>query len=77
MEEKSKEFSEERTDGQIPAAPEQTEKPPFVPSPKWKRVFAWVLFGIVIIGIITWLLNMACPDWIDFVKDWARNLLGL
>ena len=77
MEEKNEVFSEDQTAEQIPSETEQTEKTPFVPSPKWKRVFAWVLFGIVIIGIITWLLNMACPDWIDFVKDWARNLLGL
>lgn len=46
------------------------EKPVFVPSPKWKRVLAWVLFVIVAIGIITWLLNIAYPDWIDTVKGW-------
>ena len=28
------------------------EKPPFTPSSKSKRIFAWVLFGIVIIAII-------------------------
>ena len=49
----------------------QTEETPvFGPSPKWKRVLAWVLFVIVAIGIITWLLNIAYPDWIDTVKGW-------
>ena len=77
MEEKNEVFSEDQTAEQIPSETEQTEKMPFVPSPKWKRVFAWILFAIVIIGIITWLLNMAYLGWIQFVKDWARNLLGL
>lgn len=40
----------------------------FVPSPTWKRVVAWVLFAIVVLGIITWLLNIACPGWIEAVK---------
>lgn len=53
---------------------ETTEAPqtqePFVPSPAWKRAVAWVMFAIVILGVITWLLNIACPQWIDVVKGW-------
>lgn len=45
--------------------PERTE---FVPSPTWKRVTAWVLFAVVVLGIITWLLNIAWPGWIEAVK---------
>lgn len=50
---------------------EQMEKEPFVPSPKWKRIFAWILFGIVVIGIIFWLLHIAYPDmrWVTAIKN--------
>lgn len=54
----------------------QEEKEPFVPSPKWKRVFAWILFAIVTIGIVLWLLNIAYPgmQWIKTIKT-IRSLL--
>ena len=45
----------------------------FEPSPKWKRVFAWILFIIVCIGIVFWLLGIAYPTWIDSVKEWFGN----
>lgn len=50
---------------------EKMENEPFVPSPKWKRVFAWILFGIVAIGIIFWLLHIAYPDmrWVTTIKN--------
>lgn len=57
------------------AAPEE-QKAPFVPSSKGKRVLAWVLFVIVVLGIITWLLNMAFPAWIDAVKAWLAGLFS-
>ncbi len=41
-------------------APEQQE---FVSSPKWKRVLAWTLFGVMVLGIFCWLLNIAVPEW--------------
>lgn len=50
------------------------EKPPFTPSSKSKRIFAWVLFGIVIIAIINWLLCIAIPGWQQTVKDWLGQL---
>lgn len=50
------------------------EKPPFTPSSKSKRIFAWVLFDIVIIAIINWLLCIAIPDWQQAVKDWLGRL---
>lgn len=28
------------------------EQTPYVPRPKWQIVMAWVLFGIVVLGII-------------------------
>ncbi len=30
----------------------QTQQNPYVSRPKWQLVFAWVLFGIVLLGII-------------------------
>lgn len=30
----------------------QTQKEPYVPRPKWQIVMAWVLFGIVVLGVI-------------------------
>ncbi len=54
----------------------EAQKAPFVPSPGWKRVLAWVLFVIVVLGIITWLLNMAVPTWIDAVKAWFAGLFS-
>ncbi len=50
------------------------EKEPFVPSPTSKRVFAWILFAIVILGIISWLLSIAFPGWIETVRAWALGL---
>lgn len=57
------------------AVPEE-QKAPFVPSSKGKRILAWVLFVIVVLGIITWLLNMAFPTWIDAVKAWFAGLFS-
>ena len=50
------------------------EKEPFVPSSTSKRIFAWILFVIVILGIVSWLLNMAFPEWIETVRTWAQGL---
>lgn len=30
----------------------QNEKEPYVPRPKWQIVMAWVLFAIVVLGVI-------------------------
>ena len=62
MSEEEKKITQEET-------PEEPAEP-YVPSPKGKRVFAWVLFGIVCLGILLWLLGIARPDWIDTVKSW-------
>lgn len=72
--EENKEFTTENEE--VSAETEQTEKEPFVPSPRWKRIFAWVLFVIVVIGIICWLLNIAFPEWqwIDALHS-IRSLL--
>ena len=48
-------------------------KEEFIPSPKWKRVFAWVLFGIVVLGICCWLLNIAIPEWADKFFGYFRH----
>lgn len=72
-EEEKKITPEETPEEPTEKVPEtKTEEPaePYVPSPKWKRVFAWVLFGIVCLGIFLWLLGIARPDWIDTVKSW-------
>lgn len=45
----------------------------YVPSPKWKRVMAWILFGIVCVGIVCWLLSIAYPNWIDATKAWLSE----
>ena len=55
---------------------EEEVKAPFVPSPKWKRVLAWVFFVIVVLGIVTWLLNIAFPEWIADVKAWFAGLFS-
>jgi DNA-directed RNA polymerase subunit beta' len=39
------------------------ERPPFEPSPRWKRICAWILFVIVMIGTINWLISIAYPQW--------------
>lgn len=46
----------------------ETVNEEYVPSPRWKRVMAWVLFGIMCIAIVLWLLNIAFPTWIDSIK---------
>ncbi len=49
------------------------EKEPFVPSPRWKRVMAWLLFAVVALGIIFWLLDIAEPNWTEKLLDYFRN----
>lgn len=55
---------------------ESSEPEVFTPSSKGKRVFAWILFVIVVLGIITWLLNIACPGWIEATKAWLSGLFS-
>lgn len=60
------------SENELPAnLPQEEEKEPFVPSSKSKRVFAWILFVIVLLGIVTWLLNIAYPMWIEQVRAWV------
>lgn len=48
------------------------EKPPFEPSPRWKRVCAWIMFSIVVLGVINWLVSIAYPEWPEYVKGLFR-----
>ncbi len=50
---------EQRFDSAAPEEPEhlapqlmEEEKPHYTPRPRWQVIFAWVLFGIVVLGII-------------------------
>ena len=49
------------------------EKQPFEPRSKGRRIFAWVLFGIVAVGIVFWLLGIADPNWTEKLLDYFRN----
>lgn len=51
----------------LPAANNPEERP-FTPSPRWKRILAWVLFAIVILGLGCWLTSIAFPNWVETVK---------
>ena len=53
--------------------PTPEEKPPFEPSSKGRRIFAWVLIGIVAIGIVFWLLGIADPNWTEKLLDYFRS----
>lgn len=55
--------------------PTETEKQAeeFYPSPKWKRVLAWTLFGIMVVAIACWLINIAQPQWADRFFDYLRR----
>ena len=81
MQEKNREETREEMTEQSVAENTETEEPaveekePFVPSPTSKRVFAWILFVIVLLGIVSWLLSIAFPDWIESVRAWAKGLL--
>ncbi|MBR4308327.1 MAG: hypothetical protein IKT58_01895 [Oscillospiraceae bacterium] len=44
----------------------------FEPSPKWKRVMAWILFGIMVVAIINWLVSIAYPQWPQWVLEQIR-----
>ena len=68
-----KKKTEEMTE-QVAAEEAVEEKEPFVPSSTSKRVFAWILFVIVLLGIVSWLLSIAFPGWIDTVRAWALGL---
>ena len=67
-------MSEEIKENGLPEASEPEEV--FTPSSKGTRIFAWVLFVIVVLGIITWLLNIACPGWIETTKTWLSGLFS-
>lgn len=53
----------------LPTEVEKEEKP-FIPNPKPKRILAWVLFAILMLGICCWLVSIAFPDWVETVKAW-------
>lgn len=62
-------MTEEIKNEVLPEVQEEA-KPEYIPSPRWKRIAAWVLFGIVLIGIALWLLGIARPEWPDIVRSW-------
>ena len=81
QEKKTEEIREERTEQigteKIDAeAAVVEEKEPFVPSPTSKRVFAWILFAIVFLGVVSWLLSIAFPHWIENARAWALGLFS-
>lgn len=51
----------------------EEEKTEYIPSPRWKRILAWVLFAVVAVGIGLWLLDIARPEWPDTVWSWFTN----
>ena len=57
----------------MPTVQETPEAPQseFVPSPKC--VLAWVLFAIVVLGIASWLLNIAVPEWPEKLFGYTRG----
>ena len=59
----------------MPTVQETPEAPQseFVPSPKWKRVLAWTLFGVMVVAIICWLVNIAEPEWADKLLGYFRH----
>lgn len=52
------------------------QTPSFVPSPRWKRTLAWVLFAVVLVGILFWLIGIARPEWTAEASAWMKELLG-
>lgn len=44
--------STEGLDGVREEYERQNEREPYIPRPKWQLVLAWVLFGVVVLGII-------------------------
>ncbi len=32
--------------------PPEEDKPHYTPRPRWQVIFAWVLFGIVVLGVL-------------------------
>ena len=59
---------EQVNEEQLPAP----EKPEFIPSPKWKRIVAWILFAIVVLGTINWLISIAFPTWPQWLMEQFR-----
>lgn len=55
---------------------EGQEEQVYVPSSRGKRIGAWILFAIVILSLITWLLSIAFPGWVDGVKSWVAGLFA-
>lgn len=48
------------------------EKAPFEPSPRWKRVLAWIMVAIVSLGVINWLISIAYPQWPEYIMGLFR-----
>lgn len=58
------------------SAPQETptaEKEPYVPSSRGRRVFAWILFGIMVVGTVLWLLGIADPNWTEKIIEYFGN----
>lgn len=66
----SEEIKNETLPEELPA---EEEKPEYIPSPRWKRVLAWVLFAVVVVGIALWLLGIARPEWPDALRSWLNS----
>ncbi len=63
---------EERFEQEI--SEEELLEAPAAPAEKWRRVLAWVLFGVMLCGIACWLLNIAFPGWIEALRGWFSAL---
>ena len=47
-------------------------KDPYEPAPRWKRIGAWILAGIITVGIINWLITIAYPQWPEYLMGLFR-----
>ena len=52
--------------------PEEENDASFEPSPKWKRIGAWIMFVIVVIAVINWLISIAYPNWPQYIMGLLR-----
>lgn len=72
MNEEQKDLEQQVEEQEVQEVQNDGEYLDFEPSPRWKRIGAWILFGIIILAVINWLVSIPYPDWPQRVMEMLK-----